>query len=157
MVKYGTMKIRSRVPSFNGLRPASKTSSQVKQRNHSHGTQHEVLLRGQLRRLGLRFRQNLGSLPGKPDFVFGNARLVVFCDGDFWHGRNWKQLKKKLKDGANAEYWCAKIASNIRRDRKNTVLLKKQGWEVVRLWESETKRHPHSAAQKIFNMLKATH
>jgi DNA mismatch endonuclease, patch repair protein len=49
--------------------------------------------------------------------VFVSARVVVFCDGDFWHGRNWEERVAKLVGGANASYWIAKISSNMERDR----------------------------------------
>src|SRR6267378_5587118 len=118
------VKTRTKAPSFAGLRPASKLSSLVKQKNLSCDTLPELALRRELRRLGLRFRNNEKALPGKPDVVFRDARVAVFCDGDFWHGRNWTDLKVKLRKGANGPYWHAKIASNIRRDRRDSAFLK---------------------------------
>jgi len=52
-------------------------------------TQPEIILRRALWHKGLRYRVNDGRLPGRPDVVFTKVRLVVFCDGDFWHGHNW--------------------------------------------------------------------
>ena len=75
---------------------------------------------------GFTFRKNVETLPGKPDIVFPSARVAVFCDGDFWHGRDWKVLRPKLDQGKNATYWSAKIASNIERDKRNTALLRKK-------------------------------
>ena len=138
-----------RVPSFTGLTPASEVSSRSKRSNPNSDTQHEVMLRSQLWRLGLRFRKNVKTLPGKPDIVFRSVRVVVFCDGDFWHGRYWKTLQLKLKRGTNASYWSAKIASNIYRDKRNTALLKKAGWHVIRLWETDIKRDPLAAATLV--------
>ncbi len=105
-----------------------------------------MLLRSEIWRLGLRFRKNVRSLPGKPDLVFPAARVAVFCDGDFWHGRNWRALRRKLQRSANAAYWIAKIKSNRQRDIRNTKLLEKDGWYVIRLWESDIKQDPHSVA-----------
>jgi DNA mismatch endonuclease (patch repair protein) len=51
-------------------------------------------------------RKNVKTLPGKPDVVFSKASIAVFCDGDFWHGRNWQALKSKLDNGTNPTYWC---------------------------------------------------
>jgi DNA mismatch endonuclease, patch repair protein len=147
------MKRKRTVPSFVGLKPASAWASRVKQRNFSRNTTQEVLLRKELRKFGVRFRRNVASLPGRPDFVFSEARLAVFCDGDFWHGRRWRALSRKLTKGTNGEYWCAKIGSNIQRDKRNTKLLKKLGWSVVRLWESETKKNPALAARSIVKLL----
>jgi len=139
----------SKVPSFSGLKPASAASSRVKRNNKRRDTQHELLLRRELWRMGLRFRKNVETLPGKPDIVFPSARVAVFCDGDFWHGRKWQTLKPKLDQGTNASYWSAKIASNIERDVRNTSLLKEAGWHVIRLWETDIKRDPSAAASLI--------
>jgi DNA mismatch endonuclease (patch repair protein) len=73
------------------------------------------------------------KLPGKPDFVFRKVRVVVFVDGDFWHGNpRCKRLPK-----SNIEYWRPKIEGNIARDKEHTRALKKLGWHVIRLWESD--------------------
>lgn len=99
--------------------------------------------------MGLRFRKNVETIPGKPDIVFTGARVAVFCDGDFWHGRKWQTLKRKLDKGTNAPYWSAKIASNIARDKRNEALLIKAGWHVIRLWETDIKKDPLAAATII--------
>lgn len=31
--------------------------------------------------------KNVNSLTGKPYIIYTKANVVVFCDGDFWHGR----------------------------------------------------------------------
>src|SRR4051812_41709016 len=122
-------------PSFNGYSAASQISSRCKKSNRASGTAHEVMLRRELWRSGLRFRKNSRVLPGKPDIVFPSARLAVFCDGDFWHGRDWRRLRRKLKRGSNHDYWVAKISSNKKRDRQHTRKLQRDGWNVLRLWE----------------------
>jgi DNA mismatch endonuclease (patch repair protein) len=136
-------------PSFTDLKPASKASSLAKRHNRRTDTQHEVLLRRELWRMGLRYRKNVDTLPGKPDIVFAHARVAIFCDGDFWHGRNWKKLKPKLCQGTNAEYWLSKIESNMERDRLNDALLEADGWSVFRFWETDIKRDPQAAASLI--------
>jgi len=87
--------------------------------------------------MGLRFRKNVRDLPGKPDIVFTKQRVAVFCDGDFWHGRDWPARKRKLHKGANALCWTKKIGANIQRDRLLDQDLKRLGWKVLRLWESD--------------------
>jgi DNA mismatch endonuclease, patch repair protein len=145
----------TKAPSFAGLRPASKLSSLVKQKNRSSDTVPELALRRELQRLGLRFRNNDKALPGKPDVVFRSACVAVFCDGDFWHGRNWTNLKGKLRKGANGTYWHAKIASNMRRDRRDSALLKKSGWRVIRFWETEIRRDAEGLAVQVMNIVRA--
>lgn len=122
--------------------------------NRSADTGHERLLRSLLWREGLRYRKNVRTLPGKPDIVFPAARIAVFCDGDFWHGRDWQRLSKKLRTGTNASYWIPKIRTNRNRDRRNDRLLKKEGWTVIRVWETDIHRNPQQAAQAVADLVR---
>jgi DNA mismatch endonuclease (patch repair protein) len=107
------------------------------------------MLRQHLRKSGLRYRNNVCGLPGKPDIAFLAAKVAVFCDGDFWHGRNWQILRKNLGVGVNSSYWTAKIAANRKRDKRVSAELRKAGWRVLRLWETNILRNPARAAEKI--------
>jgi DNA mismatch endonuclease, patch repair protein len=142
-----------KAPTFAGCHPASAVASKAKRMNRCADTRHEVLLRRALFRLGLRFRKNVTTLPGKPDIVFPSAKAVVFCDGDFWHGRNFRRLRRKLMHGHNAGYWLAKISANIRRDRRNNAALKASGWRVVRMWETDIVRNPVAAATRVAHVI----
>jgi DNA mismatch endonuclease (patch repair protein) len=147
-------RLRTKAPSFSGLKPVSTASSQAKRNNRSRDTTHEVMLRRALWRMGLRYRKNASNLPGKPDIIFPAARVAVFCDGDFWHGRNWQSLRKKLRRGTNSRYWVAKIESNRARDRRVTTLLRGAGWHVVRFWETTVRRDPVAAAHRVSSIVK---
>ena len=136
-------------PSYKGFVPASEAASRTKRANRKTDTAHEVLLRRELWRLGLRYRKYVANLPGHPDLVFRRARVLVFCDGDFWHGRDWPALRAKLLLRHNAGYWVAKIARNRERDRQHTALLKRQGWLVLRFWETDIKKDPAAAARVV--------
>jgi len=151
----GDGEIVAKSPSYKGLQPASEASSRAKRANRKTDTQHEVLLRRALWRLGLRYRKNVANLPGKPDIVFPGARVVIFCDGDFWHGRKWLELSRKLENGANPAYWSAKIQSNIERDKRNTAVLQAAGWHVIRLWETDIKKDPVAAARHVQKAVQA--
>jgi DNA mismatch endonuclease (patch repair protein) len=65
-------------------------------------------------------------------------KTVIFIDGEFWHGYNWKERKKRIK--SNREFWIAKIERNMQRDREVNAELKNQGYEVFRFWESAIKK-----------------
>jgi len=104
--------------------------------------------------MGLRYRKNVRTLLGQPDIVFVGGRLLVFCDGDFWHGRDWPERAAKLQSGANAAYWMAKIASNVERDNRITAELECDGWRVLRLWETDIKRDPKLAAAQVRDSLR---
>jgi DNA mismatch endonuclease Vsr len=92
-----------KAPRYDDCRPASPAASKAKRRNRPKGTVAELLLRRALWAEGLRYRLHAKDLPGKPDIVFRRQRLVIFVDGDFWHGRDWPQRREKLEKGSNPE------------------------------------------------------
>lgn len=110
----------------------------------SRDTKPEVLLRSALHRRGLRFRKHVKKLPGTPDVVFPRAKVVVFIDGDFWHGYDFDSWKDKLND-----FWRAKIERNIERDIKNTTLLTEAGWLVIQVWQHDIKKDLPGVVQTI--------
>jgi DNA mismatch endonuclease (patch repair protein) len=148
------MTIMPKAPRFNGFTPASPGSSEIKKRNKARNTRAELLLRKEVWRLGLRYRVHVSSLPGKPDLAFAGARLAVFCDGDFWHGRDWEVRRAKLAKGSNAKYWISKIESNISRDAIQSERLCSMGWTVLRFWEGDVLKHPTECAQRIQGLLR---
>ena len=62
----------------------------------SKGTEPEILLGKSLWSLGLRYRKHY-DIEGKPDFVLVKSKIAIFCDGDFWHGNNWRLRKLKSR------------------------------------------------------------
>ena len=135
--------------------PASKqASTAAKGASLKCGTKPELHLRRELWRLGFRYQKNISTLPSIPDLIFKKAHVAIFCDGDFWHGKDWKERKAKLKKGTNAEYWIAKIERNMERDRKNARALQKRGWTVLRFWESEIHRNIYSVLTTITTALR---
>jgi DNA mismatch endonuclease, patch repair protein len=140
-------------PSFNGFQTSSASATKTMQANRARGTSPERLLQQALRQLGVRYTTHVKSLLGCPDFVFRAKRTLVFCDGDFWHGRSWPKLRSSLKRRANPEYWTAKIAANRERDRRQTRALEKDGWIVIRIWEGDIRRDPKAVALQIVSVI----
>jgi DNA mismatch endonuclease (patch repair protein) len=101
-----------------------------------------------LQELGLNWESHARDLPGRPDFVFREVQIVVFVDGDFWHGFRFQNWRDKL-----SEAWEAKIAANRRRDRKNSKTLRSAGWRVIRIWEHEVEVHPARVARKVARVI----
>lgn len=122
-------------------------------RIRSSDTRAEKTLRKALWANGLRFRKNYRKLPGKPDVVFLRPRIAVFCDGDFWHGRNWPQRKRRLR--TNASYWIAKIERNRARDKKVNAELKRLGWTVIRIWESDIQSDIDASVARVTHALES--
>ena len=125
----------------------SKIMSKIKGKN----TKPELLFRKSLWKAGVRFRVSEKSLPGKPDISNKSKKLVVFIDGEFWHGYNWEERKIKIK--TNREFWIPKIERNMQRDEEVNYLLKEQGYIVFRFWESEIKKELDSAIAKVLHYL----
>jgi len=144
-----------RYPSFKKLNPATPSSAKTKRANQAINTRHEVILRSALHRIGLRFRKNLKYLPGIPDIVFPRAKIVIFCDGDFWHGRDWYARRSKISKGSNPKYWVAKIEANMKRDREVNEQLINAGWDVIRIWETDIHSNLETIAKEIEKLVKA--
>ena len=113
-------------------------------RIRARDTQPELAVRRLLHARGLRYRTHSSGLPGKPDIVFARARVIVFVDGDFWHG--WRF--NRWKDGL-APYWRQKIEGNMRRDARNFRHLRRSGWTVIRLWEHEIEADPAACVDRV--------
>lgn len=79
----------------------------------SKDTKIEVVLRKELWHRGYRYRKNYTQLPGKPDIVLTKQKVVIFCDSEFFHGKDWEVLKSRLEKGNNPQYWVKKIERNI--------------------------------------------
>lgn len=141
--------------SYKGLQPASsRASAAARGSSKKADTRCEVKLRRELWAAGCRYRKNVPELPGHPDLVFARARVAVFCDGDFWHGREWESRRQKLRAGTNSDYWLAKIQRNIERDAQNTLRLQEMGWTVLRFWESEIGTDSEQVVQVILETLR---
>lgn len=106
----------------------------------SEDTDIEVMLRRELWNRGYRYRKNDKSLPGTPDIVLGKYKIVVFCDGEFFHGKDWEVLKPRLMKSNNSEYWISKISRNITHDNEVNKALLFKGWTVIRFWGNDIKR-----------------
>lgn len=100
----------------------------------SKDTKIEVLLRRELWRRGYRYRKNYSGLPGKPDIVLTKYKIAIFCDSEFFHGKDWEVLKPRLENGNNSDYWLKKISRNRERDDEINKQLLFQGWTVIRFW-----------------------
>jgi len=113
----------------------------------SENTKIEILLGKAIWKAGHRYRKNDKLVLGKPDFTFKRYKLAVFCDSEFWHGKNWKNQQKRI--GTNKKFWITKIQNNINRDKRVNRELKKQGWIVLRFWETDIKKNISKCSQKI--------
>lgn len=117
----------------------------------SSGSEIERKLAKALWARGYRYRKNCRNIFGTPDIVLHKYRLVIFCDSEFWHGRNWKKHKASVH--THKKFWNEKIHKNILRDRLVNRTLKKQGWKVLRFWGKEIEKNLDSCLLKIDSCL----
>ncbi|MFC1635977.1 very short patch repair endonuclease [Planctomycetota bacterium] len=112
--------------------------SEIMSRVRNRRTAPEDKVASILRELGIKYRRNVKTLPGQPDFVVKSRKTVIFVNGCFWHGHpNCKRAK--LPD-SNKAFWENKIATNKRRDRRTAVKLRKEGWHIITVWQCRLRK-----------------
>lgn len=111
----------------------------------------ETILAKRLWHEGYRYRRNYKKLPGSPDIALTKYRVVVFVDGEFWHGENWEERKAKLKH--NREYWIEKIEENMARDKRVDSQLQEMGWATIHFWEKQVLKDVDECAKDIIKLL----
>ena len=107
----------------------------------SKDTQIEIMLRKALWKKGYRYRKNVNTIFGKPDIVLPKYKIAIFCDSEFFHGKDWDQLSARILKGDNSSYWYSKIQRNINRDMEVDRTLRGEGWKVIRFWGSDIKKN----------------
>ena len=115
----------------------------------SQNTKAELIVFRELRKRGVYFQKHYKRAIGNPDIALPRKKKIVFIDGDFWHGYQFSKLKKRLLK----KYWLGKIKKNIKRDKMNRAALKKDGWQVLRIWEHEVQKNLEKTVEKIINFL----
>lgn len=113
----------------------------------SKGSKIETRLAKALWTRGHRYRKNHTNTIGKPDIVFVGLKIAVFCDSEFWHGKDWKKRKYDFK--SNMDFWLPKIERNIERDKEVNRQLKDQGWTVIRIWGKDIEKYLDKCVDQI--------
>ena len=106
-------------------------------RIRSGNTKPERLVRSLLHRMGYRFRLHRKDLPGRPDIVLPGRRTVILVHGCYWHRHTGCRFAYTPK--SNIEFWEAKFNENVNRDQRQRSQLSELGWNVITVWECETK------------------
>lgn len=124
---------------------ASKRSDIMRRIKSKGNRSTELRLANLLRKAGVTGWRRHPAIKGNPDFVFSNYRVIVFVDGDFWHGnpRTFKPPK------TNTFFWEEKIRYNRANDKRVTRHLRRKGWSVIRIWESALRKHPEACLARV--------
>lgn len=109
----------------------------------------EVKLRKSLWIKGYHYRKNYDRLPGKPDIVLTKYKIAIFCDSEFFHGKDWEVLKPRLEKSNNSQYWISKISRNRDRDDEINKKLLFEGWTVIRFWGKEISKNADECVRVI--------
>ncbi len=123
----------------------SKNMSKIR----SKDTTIELRLRKALWHSGYRKQKNYKALPGSPDIVLTKYKIAVFCDSEFFHGKDWEILKPRLEKGSNPDYWVKKIERNRSRDCENDKKLLFLGYTVIHFWGKDILRHTDECLRVI--------
>ncbi|CAN5236258.1 very short patch repair endonuclease [soil metagenome] len=121
--------------------------SRIKRKN----TKPEVMLRKALWNLGLRYRIDCKSLPGRPDLINKKLKFAIFIDGEFWHGYRWEAKIKSIK--TNRAFWIPKIERNMQRDAEVNNALEQKGYRVFRFWEREVKQELGNCVKQVLDYI----
>lgn len=128
-------------------------TSEQRKKNMQHikgkDTSIELLLRKALWEKGYRYRKHYSKLPGVPDIAIIKYKIAIFCDGEFFHGKDWEVLKPRLEKSNNSEYWISKISRNRERDDEINKKLLLMGWTVMRFWGNDIKKNTDECIKVI--------
>lgn len=127
------------------LEQRHKNMSNIKNKD----TKIELVLRQALWKKGYRYRKNFSELPGKPDIAITKYKLAIFCDSEFFHGKDWDVLKPQLEKGKNSDFWINKISKNMNRDEDINKELLFLGWTVVRFWGKDILKNTEECVRVI--------
>ena len=127
------------------------TVSYTMSRIRGKDTSIEVKLRKALYEKGCRYRCNSKYIYGHPDISFKGVKVVVFCDSEFWHGKDFEENEKKIQ--SNRDYWIPKIKRNIERDNEVNEKLTQEGYLIFRFWGGEIEKNLDKCVTKILEGL----
>ncbi len=115
-----------------------------------HNTSPEHTVAQLLRKLKVKYRRNVKSLPGQPDFVIPSAKAIIFVHGCFWH--NHSNCARAKLPKTNRKFWKQKIEGNKRRDMRISQSLRKEGWHVFTVWQCAL-RKPERVSNRLRRLL----
>ena len=127
------------------MRERPEDRSKVMRAVKGRDTGLEMIVRRLAHGMGYRYRLHRKDLPGKPDLVFPARRKVILVHGCFWHQHDCPRGARSPK--SNREYWLPKLRRNKERDAEHQARLREMGWDVLLIWECETKEKDKLAAR----------
>lgn len=128
-------------------------TKEQRRKNMQHIRSKDSVIEKKLRKAlwdrGYRYRKNYKDLPGKPDIVLTKYKIAIFCDGEFFHGKDWEILKPRLEKSNNSEFWKRKIKRNMERDEEVNKKLLFLGWTVIRFWGKDIMKNTEECIRVV--------
>ena len=137
-------------------RLSKEKRSENMRRVKNKDTDIELLLRKKLWERGYRYRKNFKELPGKPDIALTKYKIAVFCDSEFFHGKDFDGLKKHFEGNPRGDFWIEKIGKNIERDFKVDKELSFMGWRALHFWRKDILKDPEGCIDEIEAVIRET-
>lgn len=79
------------------------------------------------------------------DFIIPGTNILIEFDGDYWHCN-----PKKFPNGPEDRAQKNAIVNDLYKDK----LAASNGFNLIRVWESDFKEHPRSVAKRIKQIIK---
>lgn len=122
-----------------------KRRSEIMANIKSKNTKPELKMAEALKSSNIEFSMH-ADIIGKPDFVIAGMGIILFVDGEFWHGHTLTERKRSVM----TDYWVKKIDRNMERDKEVTAALKKMGWAVIRVTDRDVNKRVKWVISKIW-------
>jgi DNA mismatch endonuclease (patch repair protein) len=148
--RYWNCVVRPAGENFMDVFTPEKRSA-VMARIQAKNTKPEMTVRRIVHGLGYRYRLHRTDLPGTPDLVFPRLKKAIFVHGCFWHQHDGCQYAYKPK--SNSLFWKHKFAKNTARDERAMAGLRALGWDILVVWECQTKE-PAKLLRELQRFLK---
>ncbi len=132
-------------------KPSPAVSKRMK-RVKSSNTKIEKAVENLLKERKIKYERQV-NLPGHPDFNIIGTNILIFCDSSFWHGRRGKETKGETFK-KNKEFWMNKLIENRKRDTKINRILRKEGWRILRFWDTDILKSPEKVTKKLLKEIK---
>jgi DNA mismatch endonuclease, patch repair protein len=124
------------VPFKHGPGVTTSERSQLMGRVRQAKTAPEEAVAAWLRDHGVRYRRNVRTLSGRPDFANQRAGFAIFVHGCYWHRH--PGCRRATTPTRNRDFWLDKFAANVARDAARTDELERAGFRALTVWECET-------------------
>ncbi|MFH1972092.1 MAG: DUF559 domain-containing protein [archaeon] len=128
---------------------AKERIKKMQKAGKTFNTKIELLLKEELIKRGYKEKKDfisqfrLKGIIGCMDFAFFDYKLIIECDGDYWHGN--PKLYKTLSPNQKKQR---------KKDRLKERIIKEQGWNIIRFWGTEIERDVVVCINKIEEKIK---